>query len=73
MSKTQWDSVKGSIATEIIAEKPHRVFRLNAHCPQYGWRSQAVAVPQDRLEKHPWLYKRTLDLLVRDIGVWDPQ
>jgi hypothetical protein len=70
---TRWDSAKGSITTEEINGRKHRVFRLSVHSPIHGWRAQAVAVPVDRLEKHDFLYKTTLDLLVRDLGIWDPQ
>lgn len=69
----QWKSAKGSITTEEIAGTTYRVFRLSVHSPQHGWKSQAVSVSIDRLEKHPHLYRTTLDLLTRDLGVWDPQ
>jgi hypothetical protein len=69
----RWDSVKGSITTELINDKPYRLFRLQVHSPQHGWKAQAVAVPVDRLERYDWLYGRTLDFLARDMGIWDPQ
>lgn len=73
MYDTRWDSVKGSITTEEIAGRTYRVFRLSVHSPQHGWRAQAISVDVARMEVHPHLYRTTLNLLVRDLGVWDPQ
>lgn len=73
MSDTRWDSARGSITTEEINGTTYRVFRLSVHSPIHGWRGQAVTVALDRLEAHPHLYRATLDLLVRELGVWDPQ
>lgn len=70
---TRWDSVKGSITAEEISGKSYKVFRLSVHSPNHGWRGQAITVGLDRLEKHPHLYRTTLDLLVRELAVWDPR
>jgi hypothetical protein len=73
MTDTRWDSAQGSITTEEFSGRPHRVFRLSVHSPAHGWRAQAVSVAVDRLEAHPHLYRTTLDLLVRELAIWDPQ
>lgn len=75
---TRWDSISASVTSQVIetskGDRVHMAFSGTVWSDRDAeWKTLTVYVEADRLERHEWLYARTLDLLVRDLACWDPR